>query len=116
MVNYNKSSMKNRQKTLIGIMERNTYFGPLSPSVLLESHHYLLNCANGKIMPGDRRYTTPFIKSGDVMQIKLDMTEKTNTLSFNINNQNFGVAFMGITNLNYVLVAMIGNGTEIQII
>lgn len=116
MVNYNKSSIKNEEKTLIGIMESNTYFGALSPLNLLQSHHYLLNCSNGKIMPGDRRYTTPFIKSGDVMQIKLDMTEKINTLSFNINNQNFGVAFMGITGLDYVLVAMIGNGTEIQII
>lgn len=105
----------------MGIMEDIDTDIYLTQDKLLKTHHYLLDCSNGKLSPGDRRYTNGFMKAGDVMQIKLDLTpgkKEKNTLSFNINNKNYGVAFMGIENYKtkYVLVAMIGNGTEIMII
>ena len=148
MLDYKQNGIKNKQrmKTLIGIIEyekeeigsltksvtcidsdklehldekvEDNKYGMLTQDKLLKTHHYLLDCTNGKLSPGDRRYTNGVIMAGDIMQIKLDLSDKRekSTLSFNINNKNYGVAFMGIEKTRYVLVAMIGNGTEIMII
>ena len=97
---------------LIGII-RNTDFGKHYQQT---SQYYLLNCLNGKLMPGDRKYAIPFMKSGDIMQLKIDLSAKRHTVSFNINNKNFGVGFLGIYPCEYVLMAHIGNQMEIQII
>lgn len=123
-----KTHRRHRQ-TMLGVAmepDSNT-----SAQQLLSSHHYLLNCCNGKLNPGDRRYaaapTTPVIHAGDIVQIKLnlelaehgvrDRNSKLPSLSFNVNNKNLGVAFNGISSKHkYTLVAMMGDDTEIQLL
>eukprot|EP01084_Bolivina_argentea_P174713 302630_1 len=68
-----------------------------------------------QINPGYKRYGEEFNKCGSIMKIILDTVKWT--LSFNINGNDYGVAFKNIKKQNYRLcVLLLQRNTEIELV
>ena len=123
--------LKNKQHSLFfGIIDRNTYYQHKGYLFVFRDNGYGICTTNGKIYSktalrtkNGYKYLHTKCKCNDVIEMRLDMDmrhdqhPKYATLSYLINDKDYGIAFDKINiNKEYLMIVALYNGDQVQLV